>query len=64
MDEFRVYSRVLTGPEIGVLAQGTPPDTTAPTEPTSLEATTNGQGVDLTWVAGSDGESGVASHRL
>ncbi|MBI2049711.1 fibronectin type III domain-containing protein [Candidatus Roizmanbacteria bacterium] len=40
------------------------PDTTAPTAPSGLNAIANGQNIDLSWIASSDPESGVASYRI
>ncbi len=61
IDEVRIYNRALTTAEIVQLAQL---DNTPPTSPSGLNATANGEQVNLSWSAASDAESGISGYKI
>ena len=61
IDEVRIYNRALSGGEIAQLAQL---DNTPPTAPGGLNATANGEHVNLSWAAASDAESGISGYKI
>jgi len=63
MDDFRVYSRVLSASEVSSLASN-PPDDTPPSIPSNFDAEAVGQAVELSWTASEDIESGVVAYNI
>ena len=61
LDEVRLYTRVLSAAEIAELAAA---DTTPPSAPPALSATTDVLRIDLSWSAADDPESGITAYEI